>query len=65
MVYVTKSRIVYWIDEKTGGYIELAGTRWDGDLNEEELLARALQEAEEAGLNLSYGKILIEEEVKE
>jgi tRNA G26 N,N-dimethylase Trm1 len=59
------SRIVYWYDEKTGGYIELAGTRWDGDLNEEELLARALQEAEEAGLNLSYGKILIEEEVKE
>ena len=59
------SRIVYWIDEKTGGYIELAGTRWDGDLNEEELLARALQEAEEAGLNLSYGKILIGEEEEE
>ncbi len=56
------SRIAYWYDEKTGGYIELAGTRWDGDLNEEELLARALQEAEEAGLDLSYGKILIEEE---
>ena len=59
------SRIVYWIDEKTGGYIELAGTRWDGDLSDEELLARALKEAEEAGLDLSYGKILIEEEVEE
>ena len=59
------SRIVYWYDEKTGGYIELAGTRWDGDLSDEELLARALKEAKEAGLDLSYGKILIEEEVKE
>ena len=59
------SRIVYWIDEKTGGYIELAGTRWDGDLSEEELLARALEEAKEAGLDLSYGKILIEEEIEE
>lgn len=59
------SRIVYWYNEKTGGYIELAGTRWDGDLSEEELLARALQEAEEAGLDLSYGKILIEEEGEE
>ena len=59
------SRIVYWIDEKTGGYVELAGTRWDGDLSEEELLARALKEAEEAGLDLSYGKILIEEEVNQ
>ena len=59
---MTKSRLVYWYDEKSGGYVELAGTRWDGDLSEEELLARALQEAEEAGLDLSYGKILIEEE---
>ena len=59
------SRLVYWIDEKTGGYIELAGTRWDGDLSEEELLARALEEAKEAGLDLSYGKILIEEEIEE
>ena len=57
-----KNKIVYWYDGKTGGYIELAGTRWDGDLNDQELLARALQEAEEAGLDLSYGKILIEEE---
>ena len=65
MVRVTKNRIVYWIDEKTGGYVELAGTKWDGDLSEEELLARALQEAEEAGLDLSYGKILIEEEIEE
>ena len=39
------SRIVYWYDEKTGGYIELAGTRGDGDLSDEELLARALKEA--------------------
>lgn len=56
------SRVVYWYDEKTGGYIELAGTRWDGNLSDEELMARALKEAEEAGLDLSYGKILIEEE---
>ena len=59
---MTKNRIVYWYDEKTGGYVELAGTKWDGDLSDEELLARALEEAEEAGLDLSYGKILIEEE---
>jgi len=56
---------VYWIDEKTGAYVELAGTKWDGGLSDEELLARALQEAEEAGLDLSYGKILIEEEEEE
>ena len=56
------SRIVYWYDEKTGGYIELAGTRWDGDLSEEELLARALEETEKVGLDLSYGKIIIEME---
>lgn len=59
------SRIVYWYDEKTGGCVELAGTRWDGDLSGKELLARALQEAEEVGLDLSYGKILIEEEEAE
>ncbi len=59
------NRVAYWYDEKTGAYVELAGTRWDGDLSDEELMARALQEAEEAGLDLSYGKILIEEEVKE
>ena len=58
-------KIVYWIDEKTGAYVELAGTEWDSDLSDEELLARALQEAREAGLDLSYGKILIEEEVGE
>jgi tRNA G26 N,N-dimethylase Trm1 len=58
-------KIVYWIDEKTGAYVELAGSEWDGDLSDEELLARALQEAREAGLDLSYGKILIEEEVGE
>ena len=57
---MTKSRIVYWYDEKNGGYVELAGTRWDGDVSDEELLARALQEAEEAGLDLSYGKIISE-----
>ena len=65
MVYVTKNRIVYWIDEKTGGYVELAGTRWDGDLTEEELMARTLKEAKEVGLDLSYGKIIIEEEEEE
>jgi len=62
MVRVTKNRIVYWIDEKTGGYVELAGTKWDGNVSDEELMVRALQEAEEVGLDLSYGKILIEEE---
>lgn len=56
------SRLVYWIDEKTGGYVELAGTKWDGNVSDEELLARALEEAREAGLDLNYGKILIEEE---
>ena len=59
---MTKNRIVYWIDEKTGGYVELAGTKWDGNVSDEELMVRALQEAEEVGLDLSYGKILIEEE---
>lgn len=55
-------KIAYWFDEKTGACVELAGTRWDGNLNDEELLARALQEAEEVGLDLNYGKIIIEEE---
>ena len=55
-------KIVYWIDEKTGGYVELAGTRWDGNVSDEELMARALEEAEEVGLDLSYGKIIIEKE---
>ena len=59
------NKIVYWIDEKTGAYVELAGTKWDGNLSEKELLARALKEAEEAGLDLSYGKIVIEEEEAE
>ena len=59
------NRIVYWYDEKSGGYVELAGTRWDGNLSDEELMARALEEAEEAGLDLSYGQILIEEEEEE
>ena len=54
--------IVYWIDKKTGAYVELAGSKWDRDLSEEELLARALKEAEEVGLDLSYGKIIIEKE---
>lgn len=58
-------KIVYWFDEKTGACVELAGTKWDGDLSNEELLARALEEAKEADLDLSYGKILIEEEVEE
>lgn len=62
---MTKSKIVYWIDEKTGGYVELAGTKWDGDVSDEELMARALEEAEEAGLDLSYGKIIIETEEEE
>jgi tRNA G26 N,N-dimethylase Trm1 len=65
MIHVTKSRIVYWFDEKTGGYVELAGTKWDGDLSDEELLARAVKEAEEADLDLSYGKIIIEMEEEE
>ena len=58
-------KIVYWIDEKTGACVELAGTEWDGDLSDEELLARALKEAEEVGLDLSYGKIIIEKEEEE
>ena len=54
------TKIVYWFDEKTGGYVELAGTEWDGQLSDEELLARALEEAEKVGMDLSYGKIIIE-----
>lgn len=59
------NRVAYWYDEKTGGYVELAGTRWDGDLSDEELMARAVKEAEEVGLDLSYGKIIIEPEEEE
>ena len=59
------TKIAYWIDEKTGGYVELASTKWDGNLSDEELLARALEEAEEADLDLSYGKIIIEMEEEE
>ena len=58
-------KIAYWYDKKTGACVELAGTKWDGDLSEKDLLARALKEAEEVGLDLSYGKIVIEEEVEE
>lgn len=53
-------KIVYWIDEKTGGYVELAGTKWDGNASDEELLAKALEEAERVGLDMSYGKTIIE-----
>ena len=35
------NKIVYWTDEKTGACVELAGTKWDGDLSDEELLAKA------------------------
>ena len=57
---MTQTRLVYWFDEETGGYVELAGTKWDGQLSNEELLARALEEAEKVGLDMSYGKIVIE-----
>ena len=53
-------KIVYWFDEETGGYVELAGTEWDGQLSDEELLAKAQEIAEQVGMNLSYGKIIIE-----
>ena len=53
-------KIVYWFDEKTGGYVELAGTKWDGHLNDEELLLKAQEIAEQVGLDMSYGKIVIE-----
>ena len=54
------TKLAYWFDEETGGYVELAGTEWDGNLSDEELLARALEEAEKVGLDMSYGKIIIE-----
>ena len=57
---MTETKLAYWFDEKTGAYVELAGTKWDGDLSDEELLARALEEAEKVGMDLSYGKIIIE-----
>lgn len=57
---MAKTKIVYWIDEKTGGYLELAGTEWDGDLSDEEFLAKAHEIAEEEDIDLSYGKIIIE-----
>jgi tRNA G26 N,N-dimethylase Trm1 len=60
MIYMAKAKIAYWIDEKTGGYVELAGTKWDGDLSDKELLAKAQEVAEEEGMDLSYGKIIIE-----
>ena len=57
---MAETRLAYWFDEKSGAYVELAGTEWDGDLSDEELLARALEEAEKVGMDLSYGKIIIE-----
>lgn len=57
---MAETKLAYWFDEETGGYVELAGTRWDGNLTEEELMAKALKEAREAGLDLSYGRIIIE-----
>ena len=53
-------KIVYWFDEKTGAYVELAGTKWDGQLSNEELLARAQEIADQVGMDLSYGRIIIE-----
>ena len=57
---MTETKLVYWFDEKTGAYVELAGTEWDEDLSDEELLAKAQEIAEQVGMNLSYGKIVIE-----
>ena len=54
------SKIVYWTDKKTGAYVELAGTKWDGNLSDEELLAKAREVAEQEGMDLSYGEIVIE-----
>lgn len=54
------NKIVYWTDEKTGACVELAGTKWDGDLSDEELLAKAREVAEQEGMDLSYGEIVIE-----
>ena len=53
-------KIVYWIDKKTGACVELAGTEWDGDLNDGELLTKAQKVAEEEGMDLSYGRMVIE-----
>ena len=57
---MAKSKLAYWFDEKTGGYVELAGSEWDGDLSDEELLLKAREIAEQVGLDMSYGKIIIE-----
>ena len=57
---MTETKLAYWFDEETGGYVELAGTKWDGQLSDEELLAKAQEIAEQVGMNLSYGKIVIE-----
>lgn len=56
------SKIVYWTDKKTGACVELAGTKWDGDLSDEELLKKAREVAEQEGMDLSYGEIVIETE---
>ena len=53
-------KIVYWFDEKTGAYVELAGTEWDGQLSDEELLLKAREIAKQVGMDLSYGNIVIE-----
>ena len=53
-------KIVYWFDEKSGAYVELAGTEWDGQLSDEELLLKAQEIAKQVGMDLSYGKIIIE-----
>ena len=58
--YLCKEKLAYWFDEETGAYVELAGTRWDGDLTDEELLLKAREIAEQVGMDLSYGKIIIE-----
>ncbi|HHV41686.1 MAG TPA: hypothetical protein GXX72_02405 [Clostridiaceae bacterium] len=55
-------KIVYWTDKKTGACVELAGTKWDGDLSDEELLKKAREVAEQEGMDLSYGEIVIETE---
>ena len=57
---MTQTKLAYWFDEKTGGYVELAGTKWDGNLSDEELLLKAQEIAKQVGMDLSYGKIIIE-----
>jgi tRNA G26 N,N-dimethylase Trm1 len=57
---MTQTKLAYWFDEKTGAYVELAGTKWDGNLSDEELLLKAREIAEQVGMDLSYGKIVIE-----